>query len=289
MMTPSPESVTPDITVLEALQVMHDNKFLTLPVCEDSGLVIGVVDVMDCIYGCGGVEGWRSVFNSALDLDDLSESGSRVSRRLNVPSVSPSRSAKVIAPSVAARGNQNPATSQKLVDGDPVVMVAPDTAFMTSIPNNIPRTLEFTEGHADFEEGNMSRMESRFDGSVSGISETHNMVVFKIVDLSGNTHRIRSEARLGSLLEAFTDKLNYRSAKFKFVDDEGDAIVISSDADLAEAVHLAHRSGNKVVKLSASECVDANSGGMDPMTLAAVGVAVAAVGVIAMVTFRPKR
>ncbi|EED91558.1 predicted protein, partial [Thalassiosira pseudonana CCMP1335] len=50
VMTPNPESVSPDTTVLEALQIMHDNKFLTLPVCEANGSVIGVVDVMDCVY-----------------------------------------------------------------------------------------------------------------------------------------------------------------------------------------------------------------------------------------------
>ena len=33
------------ILVLEALQLMHDNKFLTLPVCEDDGTVVGIVDV----------------------------------------------------------------------------------------------------------------------------------------------------------------------------------------------------------------------------------------------------
>eukprot|EP00956_Cyclotella_meneghiniana_P009393 scaffold12983_cov26-Cyclotella_meneghiniana.AAC.1 len=37
VMTPNPESVSPDTTVLEALQIMHDNKFLTLPVCESNG------------------------------------------------------------------------------------------------------------------------------------------------------------------------------------------------------------------------------------------------------------
>ena len=257
---------------------------------EQDGTVVGLVDVMDCIYGCGGAEGWRSVFNSALDLDDLSESGSRTSQQLNVAAgISSSQSAKVKELSVTARSNRNPAVSAKAVNRDPVIMVAPDTPFMSSIPNNIPRTLEFTEGHADYEEGNMSRMESRFDGSFSGMSDTHHMEVFKIVDLTGNTHRIRSEVRLASLLEAFTEKLKCKSAKFEFVDDEGDAIVVSSDADLAEAVHLAHKSGNKVVKLTVSEKSDTKSEGLDPMMLAAVGVAVAAIGVIAMVTFRPKR
>eukprot|EP00957_Ditylum_brightwellii_P183131 13948281-Ditylum_brightwellii.AAC.1 len=40
IMTPNPESVSPDTTVLEALQIMHDNKFLTLPVCESNGSVV---------------------------------------------------------------------------------------------------------------------------------------------------------------------------------------------------------------------------------------------------------
>jgi len=76
VMTPNPESVSPDTTVLEALQIMHDNKFLTLPVCESNGSVIGVVDVMDCVYGSGGADGWRSVFAQAMDCDDLTDAGS---------------------------------------------------------------------------------------------------------------------------------------------------------------------------------------------------------------------
>ncbi|EEC47330.1 predicted protein, partial [Phaeodactylum tricornutum CCAP 1055/1] len=64
VMTPSPEFVSPDMTVLEALQSMHDNKFLTLPVCESDGRVVGLVDVMDVIHGCGGAEGWKSIFSN---------------------------------------------------------------------------------------------------------------------------------------------------------------------------------------------------------------------------------
>jgi len=81
VMTPNPEAVSPDTTVVEALQIMHDNKFLTLPVCEDNGVVVGLVDVMDLIYGCGGAEGWRSIFGSAMDVaDDGSETNSVYSR-----------------------------------------------------------------------------------------------------------------------------------------------------------------------------------------------------------------
>merc|ERR1711920_175705 len=66
VMTPNPYYVSPDMTVVEALQVMHDNKFLSLPVC-DNDKILGVVDVMDLIYGCGSTEGWRSLFKNAID------------------------------------------------------------------------------------------------------------------------------------------------------------------------------------------------------------------------------
>jgi signal-transduction protein with cAMP-binding, CBS, and nucleotidyltransferase domain len=79
VMTAHPEYVSPDMTVLEALQSMADNNFTTLPVCENDGTVVGLVDVLDLIYGCGAgsEEGWRSIFTSAMDAgDDVSELGS---------------------------------------------------------------------------------------------------------------------------------------------------------------------------------------------------------------------
>jgi len=70
VMTPEPDSISPESTVLDALQMMADYKYLTLPVCEENGQVVGVVDVMDVIYGCGGAEGWRSIFSSAMEIGD---------------------------------------------------------------------------------------------------------------------------------------------------------------------------------------------------------------------------
>jgi CBS-domain-containing membrane protein len=47
---------------------MHDDKFLTLPVCEENGRALGVVGVMDVISACGGSEGWKSVFQHSMDV-----------------------------------------------------------------------------------------------------------------------------------------------------------------------------------------------------------------------------
>jgi CBS domain-containing protein len=286
VMTPDPESVSPDMTVLGALQMMHDNKFLTLPVCETDGTVLGVVDVMDVIYGCGGADGWRSIFSSSLDLDDLSESGSRHSGIGSTPG-SQVLNAIRKKPISAVRGMATKSIPEVRVQ--PRITVAVDASFLSPIPGNIPRTLEFKEGSAEYEDGNMSRMESRADYSLSGMSPEGHAMVFKVVDPSGNTHRIRADARLASLREAFLEKVDNKSAQFSFVDDEGDTILISSDADLTEAVNLARASGSKVVKLTASEAVGTSDGAVDPMILAVAGVAVAVVGLIAMVVFRPRK
>jgi CBS domain-containing protein len=59
VMTPNPESVLPDSTIIDALQTMHDHNFLTLPVCEANGRVVGLVDVNGChirMRRCRGVE-----------------------------------------------------------------------------------------------------------------------------------------------------------------------------------------------------------------------------------------
>ena len=52
---------------------MHDHHFYTLFVCEHDGTVVGLVSVMDVIHGCGGSEGWRSIFANAMDADNVSE------------------------------------------------------------------------------------------------------------------------------------------------------------------------------------------------------------------------
>eukprot|EP01042_Synura_sphagnicola_P026213 gene26213-33774_t len=72
VMTPNPDCVTGDLTLLDALKEMHDHKYLHLPVREEDGRVVGLVDVMDLIShtaggdGAGGGKGWRDFFRGAM-------------------------------------------------------------------------------------------------------------------------------------------------------------------------------------------------------------------------------
>ena len=70
VMTPNPDTVSGDLTLLDALKEMHDQRFLHLPVKEPNGKVIGLVDVMDLVSHSAGGEGgkgWRDFFKGAIE------------------------------------------------------------------------------------------------------------------------------------------------------------------------------------------------------------------------------
>jgi len=71
IMTVNPESVTPHMKILEALQLMHDSKYFIFLVCEVDVSVCGIVDV---IYREGGSDTRRPMFNAVADLKDDNES-----------------------------------------------------------------------------------------------------------------------------------------------------------------------------------------------------------------------
>jgi hypothetical protein len=252
---------------------MHDHHFLTLPVCESDRTIVGVVNVMDVINGCGGADGWRAVFNSALEIDD--EASAYYSAAQSTP---------------VARSTPRPAPSRVAPpQSDPVITVPKDGPFVTpsKLPGNVPITLEFEEGNG-FDEGTLS-LNDTFH------SDFHT-VTFKVIDFLGHTHRLKSELKMENLQTAFAEKVpgtNKKRLRFKFVDDDGDAVMITSDDDLLEAVKAFRASSNTtkgglpVVKLSAIEIEEKNE--IDPMILAGVGAAVAFAGIAAMVALRPRR
>ena len=241
VMTPNPESVSPDTTVLEALQIMHDNKFLTLPVCEEDGTVVGLVGVMDLVYGSGGADGWRSIFDSAMDIaDDGSD-----------------------RQSAASFGSQSLSKKGR----DPVLRVAADTPFGGRSHKNIPIQVEVHDMHSErgsicestIQEMNglpsrnlndtMSLLENP---SVMSIDQSH--TVFKIVDSSGNKYRVRCENKfdklIGKLSESLGSDIDSSSLSLTFIDDEGDAVNINSDDCLLEAIENSRRAGHPAVKLA---------------------------------------
>ena len=217
VMTPNPECASADLTLLDALKEMHDQKFLHLPVRDEStGLVIGLVDVMELVCSTAGGEGgkgWRDFFSGAMAAggegsQSGSESGqSEVSRRLG--------------------------TSSKLVKQE-----YEDTSDIYPLESN--KQVQRSGYAHNFE-----------TGSVSYAAEFS----FKVTDSAGNVHRLKSSAdSLHQLKIAVAGKLNVLSSALvlRYIDDDKDDVVLSSDGSLKDAVDFAKQAGMSALKLTAA-------------------------------------
>ena len=267
VMTQYPETVSPDISILEALQIMHDQRFLTLPVCETDGTVVGLVDVMDVIYGCGGADGWRSIFSCTMEMEDSTVVGSTISKQnLTLP-------------------------SYREVEAMKTPLATPRISL------NVPTTLEFV-GHDDQsfagstigDERGISKLMSpdELSESIIGLST----IAFKVHCVAdGSSHRIRCEAKIDDLLVAISSKISLppNRIQVEYEDDEGDVVRISSDDDVVEAFNLARRSGHKLAKLTATE-IELKTNSSSSKTLMIGGAAIVAVlGIAGVVLLRSKR
>jgi len=251
VMTHNPESVSPETTVLEALQIMHENKFLTLPVCEDDGRVVGLVDVMDCVYASGGAEGWKSLFDSALDQDDVSSVYSAEESQIRPPVM------------VTSHPNNIPLHVDVGADGD-------QDSIGESLTHHplISGTPHKTNRQAAVED----------------------LVAFKVVDDTGETYVIRAEKTLDSIVKVLEGKVSHldpSTTVFKYFDEEGDEILVKSDECVEEAVRSSMQAGNKNVKLSMK--TSKNSSGNNALLLAGGAGVVAAVAIAMIVLLKPKK
>ncbi|KAL0429616.1 UNVERIFIED_CONTAM: CBS domain-containing protein CBSCBSPB1 [Sesamum radiatum] len=99
VMTPNPECATIDSPIVDALHIMHDGKFLHLPVVDKDGQVITVVDVLNITHAAvatvgstAGVSGeaanmmMQNFWDSAMALTTDYEDETRSENSLKVPS-----------------------------------------------------------------------------------------------------------------------------------------------------------------------------------------------------------
>ena len=88
-------------------------------------------------------------------------------------------------------------------------------------------------------------------GSVSYAAEFS----FKVTDSAGNVHRLKSSAdSLHQLKIAVAGKLNVLSSALvlRYIDDDKDDVVLSSDGSLKDAVDFAKQAGMSALKLTAA-------------------------------------
>jgi CBS domain-containing protein len=226
VMTPNPDCVTAELTLLDALREMYEHKYLHLPVRDEaSGRVIGLVDVMELVCstaGGSGGKGWRDFFSGAMAVGgdgDVSETASTIS-----------------------------AASEKLLKTKPVPIRA--KYLQPPEASSDVFSLSLAESKSGVVSGQYKY--NSYEGSAEAARATE--FDFKVTDCSGLLHKIRSStSSLSALRAAVATKLSVpvEQLLLKYVDEEGDEVVISSDGALADAVQSARNSGAASLKLHA--------------------------------------
>eukprot|EP01034_Spumella_vulgaris_P022022 gene22022-28116_t len=221
VMTPNPDCVSPDLTLIDALREMHDHKYLHLPVRDDNGTVVGLVDVMELVCSTAGGEnggkGWRDFFSGAMNArDDRSDTASHyssVSTIVPIPKPVPIR-AKYL--------------EQRLDTSSDV--------FSVGFENK----------------GAMSALTYSMHGDQSEFYAAD--FDFKVIDTHGHLHKVRSSAEnIAALKVLVSEKVSIpvESLLLKYFDEEKDEVTLSSDASLKDAVEFARSAGHMALKLTA--------------------------------------
>ncbi|KAI0475214.1 CBS and PB1 domain-containing protein [Xylariaceae sp. FL0804] len=235
VMTPHPDFAPMDMSIQAALRKMHDGHYLNLPVMNNEGEIVGMVDVLKLTYATleqintmstGDSEGpaWNKFW---LSLDNETESmmsgeGSHhhtaVSRSMMSPEVTRERINDSVAPGDSA--------SHMGVDSPPQSMVAEQP------PAEVPFAFKFKAPS-----GRVHRLQVI---ASQGIAQFVQSVASKL----GN----EVEA-IGGAPTVEDGKLSFSGFAMSYLDDEGDTVSITTDQDLLEAIVLARQNHHEKVDL----------------------------------------
>jgi len=235
---------------------MHDGKFLTLPVCETDGQVVGIVSVIDLVYACGGKDGgWKKLFENAMDVSDddsLSQNGGSLTSYA-LPKSSPRNNRGYNGGS--GSGGASVQFSQSLQQ--------PKGVTKHNVSSSSTATTEF---------------------------------LFKVTTTKGVTHRIKCKPKLRILMREVAEKLcvNVDTTKLtlKYIDDEGDTILISSDENLVEGIDMAKSAGNNLLKITVQggdDLASALQNVDNTLVLAGAGVVGLTVLLLLVMAMKPSR
>ncbi|GAA5924039.1 uncharacterized protein JCM15063_005531 [Sporobolomyces koalae] len=276
VMTPHPDCALPTLSIQDALRKMHDGHYLNLPVVDDGGALVGIVDVLKLTYATleqvntlhadsagadtSGGPLWGRFFAAAADAggDDDTESmvsGTGVSESVHssqAPFSTPSR------PSHHRSKDSVDTPGSELFPGDSASVMNDDGASEVGGSRRAPGASSIGGGTA------ASQIVD--DGTY----------LFKFVAPGGSTHRF--QARYDShefLTDIVSGKLasdpffatptpaasegatppavaDPRDFQLSYRDDDGDLVLMTHDGDVTDAVATAKAQGKDRVVLIVS-------------------------------------
>jgi CBS domain-containing protein len=246
VMTPNPDFVTPDYTILEALKEMHDQKYLHLPVRESNGVVVGLVDVMELITHSAGDgkngKGWRDFFKGAMAARASNNDG-KDSDVLSSHSHHSDIDYKAAPAPIRTRYQQQ---QQQLHAQD-------SSSDVFSIPNENMKIPSHSASQDYTHHSHLPHIPIP-----TGATSSHEEISFKITDENKNIHKIKlipNSNTIELLKEIISEKVSIPKDLLiiKYIDEENDEILLNSNKLLDEAIQLAKKLKLNSVRLIVQE------------------------------------
>ncbi|CAK7202946.1 hypothetical protein SEUCBS139899_005673 [Sporothrix eucalyptigena] len=239
VMTPHPDFAPMDMSIQAALRKMHDGHYLNLPVMNDSGEIVGMVDVLKLTYATleqintmssGDSEGpaWNKFW---LSLDHETESmvsgdGSHhhthmTSSRMMSPELTRDSHGNIIHGRVDSVAPGDSA-SHVGIESPPHSALAPITPELP--PSEIPFPFKFKAPS-----GRVHRLQ---------VTAAQGIAIF----VENVASKLGAEAdAIGGVPAVADGKIAGAGFAISYLDDEGDSVSITADQDLVEAVLLARQ------------------------------------------------
>ena len=239
VMTPHPDFAPMDMSIQAALRKMHDGHYLNLPVMNDGGEIVGMVDVLKLTYATleqintmsnGDSEGpaWNKFW---LSLDHETESmvsgdGSHhhthmTTSRMMSPELTRDAHGNLIHGRVDSVAPGDSA-SHVGIESPPHSALAPITPELP--PSEIPFPFKFKAPS-----GRVHRLQ---------VTAAHGIAIF----VENVASKLGAEAdTIGGVPPVADGNIVGAGFAISYLDDEGDSVAITADQDLVEAVVLARQ------------------------------------------------
>lgn len=232
VMTPHPDFAPSDMSIQAALRKMHDGHYLNLPVMNETGEIVGMVDVLKLTYatleqintmGSENSEGpaWNKFWMSMGDGDTESMVSGDGSHRPTTPGIKSVMESE-IRPSIERGDSVMPHDSASHTGADDTHSeIHPQSPIIQKDPENIPFPFKFKAPS-----GRVHRLQIVASDGFMNIQE-------------------HVKAKLGAEIEA----VGGEGFAMSYMDNEGDTVSITTDEDLIDAVKIAMKSQRDKVDL----------------------------------------
>ncbi|KXG45213.1 Aldolase-type TIM barrel [Penicillium griseofulvum] len=238
VMTPHPDFAPSDMSIQAALRKMHDGHYLNLPVMNEGGEIVGMVDVLKLTYATleqintmstQDEEGpaWNKFWLSMDHESDSMVSGGH-SQQLNTPHRS------VISPDLTRSGCDN-----SLLPNDSASHHGDD------------HHSEVVSQHQPAEPAAPTPFPFKFKAPGGRVHRVNVLTTNGVTDLVAQV-----TAKLGKEVEAVggeatveEGRLSNTGYALSYMDNEGDTVSITTDQDMTDAIDLARRTHRDKVNL----------------------------------------